>query len=501
MSQYGPSSSSSNIASSSKQDLTAIEAIYQEFHEKMSAFLHNKKPESNELTHVQALHQRLAEDGQDLTRDDFAKIAASAAQQAGLLIEAGSLNRSFAETQRQVNIFLEVIRKNLNSPEALITPELVKTQLTTLLTQFEAKALARSYAVTLSDKLHRTMQDIARLEAEKPVAASAPASSNAAPAPNLLEIAKAAKIQLEKDLQKAISDAEKNTDIPAELRDSFIAFAKHTTSNDRILQAITYEIQFPSTQSIPTAAQVDVSNARWQAIEAGRKARLLDVDKSGGKFAGIRARVESWNAKMPVALSSEEMAHRDAIVPYQEGETPDDREERIKQVAGQPYRRTQIEQKAVAKDSGSKKNQKVAPVAKQLHELDDEHRREFERLGIKSLPKNQQSVAGAIFRSVIGAECWNEQFEEPVSPKSPNPPRRTSMETHTEEGVPVPHAFPPRKAFYTAALTPLLQRHLQLGANSGDLVGRWVKKGDAYSEKVETPDMVELTKKLARVKI
>ncbi len=446
MSKYGPSSSSSNSAStsSSEHSPSAIEAIYQEFHEKMSAFLHNKKPEPNQLTHVQALHQRLLDqrldNTRDLTRDDFAQIDERAKQQARLLIEAGSLNRSFAETQRQVNIFLEVIRRNLKSPEAHITPDILKTQLSALIMQFELKARARSYAVALSEKLNQIKIDIMHLEAEKPISATTPSSSNAVPAPSLLEVARTAQVQIEKDLESAIADANKPTDIPAELRDSFIAFAKHATTVDKILQAITYEIQFPSTKSAPTPAQLEASQARWQTVEAGRKARLVDVDRSGGRFAGIRARVESWNAKMPTALSSEEMAERDSITPYVEGEMPEDRQARIKEVSGLPFRRLQMDQKAVAKDSGSRRNQQATPVAKQLHELDDEYRREFEKLGIKSLPKNQQSVLGAVFRSVTGAEYWNEQFEdEPAEPKSPNPPRRTSMEAD------VPKAFPPEE--------------------------------------------------------
>lgn len=502
MSKHGASSSSSPSTSSSAKTLP-IQDIYQSFHAALTRHLLNQDPESNRLTQVQALRERLKTEGQELTTDDQEKIIARAQQQASSLIEAQSLEKSFAETQRVVNLFLEVIRKNMNAPNVVITPENVKLQLTTLLTQFDLKARARSLAVALNDRLTQLNLDIARLEVEKPVSASAPASSNAVPAPNQLEVAKAAKTQLEKDLEAAIADAQKPTDIRAELRDSFIAFAKHTTNVDKLLQAITYEVQFPTTDANPTDAQIDVSNTRWQAVEMKRQNRLLDVEKNGGSFSGIRARVADWNAKIPVALSSKEMAARDAILPYRgEEETPENRQERIKQVSGLPFRREQMDQKAVARNSGSKKNQHVAPVAKQLHELDDDYRSEFETLGIKPYPKNKQRVLGAVFRTFTGAECWNEQFEEEqVAPKSPNPPRRTSMETGQDGTPPVPIAYPPRRAHYTAALTPQLQRHLQLGANSGQLVGRWVKKGDKYSEKIETPEMLELTAKLAKVKI
>lgn len=450
----------------------------------------------NQQHHVQALKDKLRESyaqGEELRPEDKSRLELRAKAQASNLMKAESLDYSFAEKKALYESFINVIRSKL--VEQKITAETVKATLLALQGQFEIKAKARGLAVTVTAQIEQTKLDIARLErelAEKPVESSS--SSPSKPPLDYLAIAKSALEAQRRDLQEAKMMAEKATDIDMQYRDAFITFVSHALKPS-ILPIIVDEVHFAKPDQHLTQDDIDAAMEPWKAIAEGRAARLADVEKNGGKFAGIQARVADWYNIMPKAQSSEEMSLREKIHPYTAEEEKSLRDERIRLISGLPFRREQLDAKAVARDKGSRKKQIAAPVAKQLHELNDEHRREFEKLGIKPYPKNQQSVIGAIYRTATGSECRNTEFEDKPTPKSPNPPRRVML----DEGAPL--LFPERKQLATKTLSPLLDRHLQLGANKGYLVGQKTKQSDEYRKASDDEALDAVMQTLSKLKI
>ncbi len=420
----------------------------------------------NRLNHVQALREQI--EGSPESKDE--RLQARATKQASDLIEAGSLDYRFAQKKALYEHFMDVVRNKIVEPK--ITPEIAKTALLSLKAQFEIQAKARDLAANLTIRIEQATLDVARAEKEA-AAAPAPAASSSPAKPSIdhVAIAKAALEGLTKELAEAKALAEKPTDIAMEHRDAFLTFVNHAQN---VLPFIIQELQFGKPDDKLTQADIDAGLALYKPIADGKTTRLADVEKKGGKNTGIQARVAEWSKIIPKDLTTEEWTERVANRPYIEDETKATREERIRLISGLPFRRAQLDAKAVARDKSTRAKQIAAPVAKQLHELDDERRREFERLGIKPYSKKDQNPLAAVWRAATGAECWNTDFEDRSAPKSPSPPRRMML----DEGAPV--AFPERKEMYSRTLSPLLERHLKIGVKDGLLVGKKTKETDEY---------------------
>jgi hypothetical protein len=456
------------------------------------------KPKAdNQLNHVQALREHVQGfvPDKELSATEVARVELRAKAQARDLIEADSLDYSFNQKKALYESFLKVVESKIVEPK--ITPELTKATLLSLKAQFETKAKARENAVILTIKIEQANLDIARLEKEAASAvAPVPSSSPAKSSIDQVPIAKTALEGLKKELAEAITNAEKATDISFEFRDAFGAFVDHVLSQKiKVLPRIVHELQFGKPDDKLAQADIDAALDPWKSIADGKAKRLAEVEKKGGKFTGIQARVAEWFKVIPKSQSSDEIAFREKIHPYTDKEDKTIRDERIRLISGLPFRRKQLDDKAVARDKGARAKQKASPVAKQLHELDDDYRREFENLGIKPYPKDLQNPLAAVYRAATGAECWNTEFEEKPSPKSPTPPRKVML----DEGAPL--AFPERKQLYSKTLAPLLDRHLKMGVKDGLLVGHKTKATDDYWKAAEDKEVDLLMDTLKKLKI
>ncbi|MCS5711103.1 hypothetical protein [Candidatus Berkiella aquae] len=452
-------------------------------------------PVDNRLYHLEALAERLKNGNEALEEGEQAELYEAAEQLARNISSFELKDIEFKEKQAIIQGFLKTIRSHISEP--ILTPGLVIQTMLKLQAQFAEKAEARKQAVELAGTVELAKHDIARLEKlSQPSTsnASEASTSNASePSTSPLAIAKESLAALERTAQEAKELAEKPTAIPLRYQGLYNGFVKEMLNprHSKRLEAITYQLQFANIQEAETLKETDMlaASASWDATMKGRKARLADVASRGKAFTGIVERVEEWNAKMPKALSSEEMLRRDAILPYEEGELKERREERLRHVSGFEPRRAQLEKMAVAKDKATRR--RTHPIAKDLHELDDHLRQEFEDLGIKRIPNNKQHMVGVLLRG--GADVWNVDFEYPQYLEHLDPkPHRAMLDDQA------PVAFPERKAHYKKALVPGLERHLQLGAKEGYFVGQ---KGQYWKPSEEDHSLDALTEKLGHLKL
>lgn len=459
-----------------------------------------QKPKaSHRLSHLQALEDRLRPDKtQEPTQEEIAAVQSRSEKQTLNLDHARNRNIAFAAKQAQVAGFLDTIRKHITDQK--LTPQNVTNAMEVLLKQFDDRAAARKMAVELAESDELAASEVARLEKEpapSPTAPVAASSNQTTPTmvPSPLEVAKGKATAAKTAAEKAKLAAEKPTDILAEEEGAFRAFVAHTQSHRVLMEAIVFELQFGKKDEELTAADDEVASAAWESVLAGKKARLADVERAGGRLAGIQARVADWNSKMPKALSSAEMVSRDRIVPYEEGESQQQRKERLRQVAGYEPRTEQIAVKAVARDKALKESGASLSLAKQPHELSDEWRAEFEDLGIKPIPKNKQNLFGAFYRTATGIQMWKTIFEDTPTSTKHKPPRRAML----DEGAPA--AFPERKEFASKALVPGLERHLKMGVKEGYLVGQKSKATDTYQVAEDSDELNNLMANLKKLRI
>lgn len=480
-----------------------------------------KQPENeHRLTHVQALDDHLRPDKtQDKTLETTTALKARAQKQALTLDQAFNRNSAFEEKQAQIAGFLTIIRRHISEPK--ITTQHVINAMQALLKQFDDKAAALKNAVILTEKAELAASELARIQNETaavttttassssspnessppnssstPDSSSAPSSSSASLSTPLSDAqSNAQKTQAEAAQAKSI--AEKPTDIFAPHEGLFRAFVAHTLRHRAILEAITAELQFHRQDTELTKEDHEIAITAWETILAGKANRLVDVERSGGRYTGIQARVAEWNRIAPVPLSDAQMAVRKQIVPYMpEQEEPiEKRQERLSKIAGYGPSTKQLQDKAVARNLGLKASGAALSLAKQLHELDDPRRAEFEKLGIKPIPKNKQTFVGAFIRTATGSQMWNTIFEDTPTPETPNPPRHTMLEAGT------PLAFPDRKALATKALLPGLERHLKMGSKADYLVGKKTKPTDTYLPAEDSAELNSLMENLKKIRL
>ncbi len=473
------------------------------------------------------------------------------------LSKYATLNESHENSQALIENFLKIIKGKLKDP--ILTPDNVKKTLQLLKSQLEQLPKDRSLMRELTIRLELKRKELATVkaqaekdaaekakkpsEATAPNAGSAPAAKQpAVPALTPVEATEAALTVVEKSLEDVKLLISQNSVVKFQLEGAYGAFlnfalginplARPPKSNPikgestSILQAITYELQFGKQKVASTPDQVKAlltekeddtalankaaADALWKPIKDGRAKRLEEVEKKGGIFAGIQARVADWNQSMPKALRTEEMAVRDAMTPYKEGETKETRQERERYVSGYEPRTQQIREKAVAVKLATRKADRMK-TEKDLHEADG--RAEFEDLGMKLIPKGKRSFYG-----LLGADSYRTSFEV-QDPTDPDYKRvaRNSLDPVTLDGLPerkpedrekLPETryapFPDRKKQQATALTPALQRHLQLGANNGLLVGKKEKPDDKYweakpQEPLPSDSMTELVAGLGKM--
>ncbi len=516
----------------------------------------NHPLEQNRLHHIQALDDVLRPDkNQAATSEVTTALTTRAQKQALNLDQALNRNIAFEEKQAQIAGFLTTIRQHISEPK--ITTQHVVNAMQALLKQFDDKALALKKAVMLTERAELAASELARIQKESAAVTTTTASSSSSPdsnssldssstpntssspnsssppdsssTPNTssspdssstpnpsstpdssttpssssaspsipLSNAQSNTQKTQAAAAEAKSIAEKPTDIFAHHEGLFRAFVAHTLRHRAILEAITFELQFHRQDTELTKEDHEVALAAWEPILAGKANRLADVERSGGRYTGIQTRVAEWNRIAPIPLSDEQMEVRKQLIPYipEQEEPIEKRHERLSKIAGYGPSTKQLQDKAVAKNLGLKSSGAALSLAKQLHELDDPRRAEFETLGIKPIPKNKQTFVGAFIRTATGSQMWSTIFEDTPTPETPNPPRRTML----EEGIPL--AFPERKALAMKALLPGLERHLKIGSKTGYLVGKKTKPTDAYLPIEDSAELNHLMENLKKIRL
>ncbi len=497
---------------------------------------------SHRLSHVQALEDHLRPDKtQEPTPEEIAALQSRSQKQTLNLNQAHNRNMAFAAKQAQVAGFLDNIRKHITDPK--LTPQNVTNAMQVLLKQFDDKAVARKMAVELAEREELPKKEVARLEKEEAAAATeadaaaaavataaTAAEAAAASTPTVaassdqttpvlqspLEIAREkataaasatkvvqSSLKIAREIAtaaasattKAKNTAEKATDILAEEEGAFRAFVAHTQFRRAFLDAIVYELQFKRKDAELTTADLEVAEAHWKPIADGNQQRLKDVDRSGGRYAGIETRVSDWWSVIPKALTDEQMAQRNSMEPYipEQPESIDKRKERQRQQAGYEPIRVRNRAQGVAQHKGQKASGASLSLAKHPHELPNVIRDEMERIGIKSTPKNKQALGTAIYNVISRSDHWNTIFEDKTTPGNPIPPRRVMLDDNA------PLDFPSRKLHAIKALVPGLERHLKMGCKLELLVGQKSKSTDVYQkaeDNAELNSMVEQLKKL-----
>ncbi|HRE31572.1 MAG TPA: hypothetical protein PLD88_06300, partial [Candidatus Berkiella sp.] len=327
----------------------------------------------NRLHYLEALRQRLMDGKESLTEEDELYLTDAAEKLAQNISSFELQDTKFKEKQDIIQGFLKTIRANISEP--ILTTSLVIQTMLKLQAQFTEKAEARKNAVILAEKLAFAKEMAAKEKPQLSSSSSSESSSNSQSSGTPLPSSEVFPIAaLEKDAQSAKELAEKPTAIPLRYQGLYNGFVQEMLNpgHSKRLDAITYQLQFAnidqelmSDKNSPLKkADMLAASEQWDTIVKGRKARLADIDSKGKAFSGIVKRVNDWNAKMPEALSSEEIKHRETLVSYipEESENIGKREARLREVSGYKPRREQLAKMAVARDKANAKKRVTDPL-------------------------------------------------------------------------------------------------------------------------------------------
>jgi len=236
------------------------------------------------------------------------------------------------------------------------------------------------------------------------------------------------------DSESMIGGAEIKYPLPLELLQarSFGAFVNHCASSK--FSDLTHDVRYSKDDQDLTKYDRELADKVWDKIEVARFKRLES------NFPGIKDRVDKWNKIIPLPLLYDQIAEREKLNPFKEGENKEYRKERQRLVPGHEPSLKQREAKAVARDIARGKE----TLKKQHCELPEHIRVEMQfNLGIIPISKSRQNYLSCLASSVIGGEKWQTDF------------------TGARMAEDMPVIFPARKEMVIKQLTPLFEKRIQ----------------------------------------